>query len=57
MIPAGFADLYPHLIEFTTEHILKPGYDFGAEFDFGLTMILDALSGPASGGAAEPPSS
>jgi AcrR family transcriptional regulator len=44
MMPAGFPDLYPHLIEFTTEHILKPGYDFGAEFDFGLTLILDALS-------------
>ncbi|MFI5897324.1 TetR/AcrR family transcriptional regulator C-terminal domain-containing protein [Actinoplanes sp. NPDC051513] len=53
MIPAGFPDLYPHLIEFTTEHILKPGYDFGAEFDYGLTLILDALSGPAPRGAAE----
>ncbi|MEV6490098.1 TetR/AcrR family transcriptional regulator [Actinoplanes sp. NPDC051633] len=51
MIPAGFPDLYPHLIEFTTEHILKPGYDFGAEFDFGLTIILDALSGLAPHGA------
>jgi AcrR family transcriptional regulator len=47
MIPAGFPDLYPHLIEFTTEHILKPGYDFGAEFDFGLTLILEALAGHA----------
>lgn len=41
---AGFdgAD-YPHLVEFSVEHILKPGYDFGAEFDFGLTLILDGL--------------
>lgn len=37
------ADAYPHLIEFSTEHILKPGYDFGNEFEFGLSMILDAL--------------
>jgi hypothetical protein len=27
-----------------TEHILKPGYDFGNEFKFGLGVILDALS-------------
>ena len=57
MMPSDAPDLYPHLIEFTTEHILKPGYDFGAEFDFGLTLILDALSGPASRDAAEPSSS
>jgi AcrR family transcriptional regulator len=50
MIPSDTPDLYPHLIEFTTEHILQPGYDFGAEFDFGLTTILDALPGPASPG-------
>ncbi|MGJ6964865.1 TetR/AcrR family transcriptional regulator [Streptosporangium sp. G11] len=35
---------YPHLAEFTVEHILKPGYDFGDEFEFGLTVILDALA-------------
>ena len=57
MMPAASDGLYPHLIEFTSEHVLKPGYDFGAEFDFGLTMILDALSGPASRDAAEPSSS
>jgi AcrR family transcriptional regulator len=37
-------DAYPHLVEFSTEHILKPGYDFGAEFEFGLDLILDALT-------------
>jgi AcrR family transcriptional regulator len=46
MFPHGHADLYPHLIEFTTEHILKPGYDFGAEFDYGLNAILDAITPP-----------
>jgi AcrR family transcriptional regulator len=35
---------YPHLVEFSVEHILKPGYDFGEEFDFGLTLILDGLN-------------
>jgi AcrR family transcriptional regulator len=37
-------DAYPHLVEFSTEHVLKPGYDFGAEFEFGLDLILDALT-------------
>jgi len=34
---------YPHLVELATEHALQPGYDFGAEFDFGLVLILDGL--------------
>ncbi len=34
---------YPHLAEFTAGHVLQPGYDFRAEFDFGLDLILDAL--------------
>ena len=50
----GFPDLDPHLIEFTTEHILKPGYDFGAEFDYGLTLILDALAGSSPAVAGGP---
>jgi AcrR family transcriptional regulator len=37
------ADAYPHLVELATEYVLQPGYDFGDEFDFGLTAILDAL--------------
>src|SRR5665213_930167 len=36
-------EVFPHLYEFTTEHVLKPGYDYGAEFDFGLDLILDGL--------------
>jgi AcrR family transcriptional regulator len=39
--PAGE---YPHLVEMATEYILQPGYDFGDEFEFGLNVILDALS-------------
>ncbi len=42
-------DAYPHLVEFSTEHILKPGYDFGAEFEFGLDLILDALTRTIAG--------
>jgi hypothetical protein len=35
---------YPHLAEMATEHILQPGYDFGNEFEIGLSVILDALT-------------
>jgi AcrR family transcriptional regulator len=35
---------YPHMVEIATEHALKPGYDFGDEFDFGLNLILDGLT-------------
>ena len=44
MMPRDAADRYPHLVEFTTEHILQPGYDFGAEFEYGLDLILDGLA-------------
>jgi hypothetical protein len=32
------------MVELATEHVLKPGYDFGDEFDFGLDLILDGLA-------------
>ncbi len=38
------AEAYPALLEFTTDHVMLPGYDFGKEFDYGLTLILDGLS-------------
>jgi AcrR family transcriptional regulator len=38
---------YPNLLEFTTGHILQPGYDFGLEFDYGLDLLLDALEARA----------
>jgi AcrR family transcriptional regulator len=34
---------FPHMVELATEHVLKPGYDFGDEFGFGLELILDGL--------------
>ena len=37
-------ELYPNLLEFTVQHVVRPGYDFGAEFDFGLEVILDGLA-------------
>ncbi|MEL7157994.1 MAG: TetR/AcrR family transcriptional regulator [Actinomycetota bacterium] len=41
---------YPHLQRFTVEHVLQPGYDFTAEFDFGLDLILDGLVAVATAG-------
>jgi len=37
------ADEFPHLTELTVEHVLQPGYHYGAEFEFGLDLILDGL--------------
>ena len=34
----------PHFREFTLEHALQPGYDFGDEFDAGLELILEGLA-------------
>jgi AcrR family transcriptional regulator len=34
---------FPHLAAFTREHVMRPGYDFGAEFEFGLDLLLDGL--------------
>ncbi|MDQ1585463.1 MAG: hypothetical protein QOJ90_94 [Actinomycetota bacterium] len=34
---------FPHLAAFTVEHVLQPDYDFGAEYAFGLELMLDGL--------------
>jgi AcrR family transcriptional regulator len=34
---------YPHLAELTTQHVLRPGYDYGNEFRIGLDVILDGF--------------
>jgi AcrR family transcriptional regulator len=36
-------DAYPNLVEFISEHAMKPGYDYEDEFEYGLDVILDAL--------------
>jgi AcrR family transcriptional regulator len=38
--PAGE---YPYLMEMAVEHAMKPGYDYGDEFEYGLDLILDGL--------------
>lgn len=37
------AQEFPHLYEFTVEHVLKPDYNFAREFEFGLEVVLDGL--------------
>jgi AcrR family transcriptional regulator len=37
------ANTYPNLVEFITEHAMKPGYHYGEEFEYGLDLILDGL--------------
>ncbi len=36
-------DAYPHLTEVITAHVLQPGYDYADEFEYGLSLILNAL--------------
>ena len=37
------ANEYPNLVEFLSEHVMRPGYDYGDEFEYGLDVILDGL--------------
>ncbi len=34
---------YPHLVQMATSYYLRPGYDFGDEFEWGLDLVLDGL--------------
>ena len=43
MLAALPAAEYPHLREVIAEHVLKSGFDYTKEFEFGLDMVLDAL--------------
>ncbi|HEX8767119.1 MAG TPA: TetR/AcrR family transcriptional regulator [Jatrophihabitans sp.] len=37
------AEDFPHLFQLTVEHVLRPGYEYGNEFSFGLEVLLDGL--------------
>lgn len=34
---------YPTFVEFTTQHVLQPGYSFADSFEFGLDMLLNGI--------------
>ncbi|MEU5540521.1 TetR/AcrR family transcriptional regulator [Streptomyces sp. NPDC020362] len=43
-IMSGFGDgEYPYLTEIATAHVMRPGYAYGDEFEFGLDLILNGL--------------
>ena len=39
----ALADEFPYLAEVVAGHVAKVGYDFGAAFEYGLDLILEAL--------------
>jgi AcrR family transcriptional regulator len=43
ILDAATAD-YPYLTEMAAEHVSRPDYAFGAEFDVGLDLVLDAIA-------------
>jgi len=40
---AALAEEFPYLAEVVAGHVAKVGYDFAAEFEYGLDLILDTL--------------
>jgi AcrR family transcriptional regulator len=43
MLQPFLLDAYPNLLEMLTEHVMKPGYDYVDEFEYGLDVILDGF--------------
>jgi hypothetical protein len=43
MLAALPAAVYPDLHEVIVEYVLKEGFDYAEEFEFGLDLILDAF--------------
>jgi hypothetical protein len=41
---AQMAQTFPNLADMAAELILKPGYAYGNEFDYGLELVLDGLA-------------
>ncbi len=34
---------FPYLFELTIQHVLRPGYAYGNEFNSGLDIVLDGI--------------
>lgn len=43
IVPAEMLAAFPDLAEFTADHVMRPGYRYGDEFDFGIELVLDGL--------------
>lgn len=44
VMPLTTPEAYPHLVDMTTSYYLLPGYEFGTEFEFGMSLLLNALA-------------
>ncbi len=44
-------DEYPYLVELMAEHVMRPGYDFGDSFEFGLDLLIEGIDAAARGGS------
>ncbi len=38
---------YPTLVRLTIEHVMRPDYEFGVSFEYGLDLLLDGLDAAA----------
>lgn len=47
------AEEYPHLVEFSVQHVMKPDYEYGREFEYGLDVVLGGLANTVASG--DPP--
>ena len=53
MSRSSVLDRFPSLAQFTKDHVLQPGYNFGDSFAFGLDLILDGLDRAARSASSE----
>jgi hypothetical protein len=37
------ANEYPNMVAILTEHVRKPGYDYGDQFEYGIDVVLDGV--------------
>lgn len=45
----AMAEAFPHMTSMAVTLVLKPGYAYTKEFDFGLTLILDGIAAAFAG--------
>jgi AcrR family transcriptional regulator len=43
LLPEAMAGDFPHFAEMVAEYAGRPGYSYGAEFEYGLDLILEGL--------------
>ncbi len=53
MLAAMPDDEYPHLHELATGHVLKPGYEYADEFEFGLDLVIEGLGRALGSGSLD----